>query len=105
MAQFDMSLLEKTDSRVEQHRGRMYRVILVNDETTPMDVVTVILMAVFEKSGDDAVNLMMTAHLNGKAVIDRMPKKLAIAKQQQAMSLASEFGYSDFTIKLEEEEE
>lgn len=105
MPQFDLSLLDKVDSKIEQSKGRMYRVILVNDESTPMDVVTVILMLVFEKNGEDAVQLMMTAHLNGKALIDKMPKKLAIAKQAEAMKLARELGYPDFTIKLEEEEE
>ena len=105
MAQFDMSLLEKVDNKTEQKKGRMYKVVLVNDESTPMDVVVVILAIVFDKNGQDAVQLMMTAHLNGQAVIDKMPKKLAVAKQSQAMALAKELGFNEFTIRLEEEDE
>lgn len=93
-----------TDVRatVDIQSGRMCKVILKNDNTTEMTVVVVILLQVFQKNELEAIGLMLTAHNQGKALIDVMPKKLARAKRVEAMRMAREAGYPDFTIDIEE---
>ena len=105
MSQFDMTLLEKVDSTTEQKKGRMSKVILVNDETTDMVMVMLCLHIVFDKSIDESQNLMMTAHLSGRATIGVMPKKLALAKAKEGMDFVHEVGYKDFTILCEDTDE
>ncbi len=46
-----------------------YLVFLWNDPVTPMQVVTRVLMKVFGYAKDKAELLMITAHLEGKAVV------------------------------------
>lgn len=80
----------------------MWNVVMHNDDTTSMDAVVIILIAVFKKDHRDAIELMLTVHLHGKAVIDTLPKKLAKARQAEAMNLAKQLGYPEFTITVEE---
>ena len=102
MAQFDTNLLERTDAKIDQTGSRMYKLVLRNDESTPMDAVTLALMLVFDKSQEEATSLMLSAHINGQATIAVMPKKMARAKQAQAVKLVHSLGFTEFTITLEE---
>ncbi|WP_407178992.1 ATP-dependent Clp protease adaptor ClpS [Bradyrhizobium sp. STM 3562] len=45
----------------------MLRVLVANDDVTPMEFVVTILEEVFEKSHDDAVKIMLEAHRDGQA--------------------------------------
>ena len=44
-------------------------VVFYNDDYTTMDFVVEVLVSIFNKSHDDAENLMQTVHENGSAVI------------------------------------
>lgn len=88
--------------KTEIKTGRMCKVILLNDSTTPMDAVVLALLIVFEKGKDDAMSIMLSAHINGRATIDVMPKKLAKSKQSQAVKLVHSLGFTEFQITLEE---
>lgn len=103
MAQISTTILDKVEIGTVQQSGRMCRVVLLNDETTPMDAVVLVLLIVFNKDMDTANSLMLSAHVNGRAVIDVMPKKLAYAKRTEAMKLAKSLGCDEFTVVVEEE--
>ena len=51
-----------------------YRVIVHNDEVTPMDFVTHILVTVFYVPRENALTIMYSAHLNGAAYVQTLPK-------------------------------
>lgn len=95
-------VLTDVSTQIDIKTGRMCKVILKNDDTTEMTIVVVILLQVFQKNELEAVGLMLQAHKCGKALIDIMPKKLARAKRVEAMRMAHEAGYPDFTIDIEE---
>lgn len=53
-------------------RGPLYRVFIHNDDVTPMDFVIHVLITVFTVPHPNAVNIMYTAHLNGKAYVQTL---------------------------------
>ncbi len=61
-----------------------YRVIIHNDDVTPMDFVLHILRAVFLLDGLRALQVMYTAHYHGAAYVQTLPKSEAVQRVGQA---------------------
>ncbi|KGJ98684.1 ATP-dependent Clp protease adapter ClpS [Thalassotalea sp. ND16A] len=57
--------LEEVKDKVQ--RPSMYRVILLNDDYTPMDFVVDVLSRFFQMNTDQATQIMLTIHYKGKA--------------------------------------
>ncbi len=78
----------KAEQRLE--RPKLYKVLLHNDDFTPMEFVVQILKAVFHKSESDATAIMFQAHLNGFAVAGVYAHEIAEEKVNRTSSLARE---------------
>ena len=64
-----------------------YKVILHNDDHTPMDIVVfALLKSVPSLNEDDAINIMMTAHNEGTAVVIACPMETAELYQSRILS-------------------
>lgn len=61
-------------------KPRMYKVILLNDDYTPMEFVIDILCLFFAKSKEEAEYLMLSVHHQGKAVCGIYPRDIAESK-------------------------
>ena len=70
-----------------------YSVVFHNDDFTPMEFVTLILMHIFFKTEADALNLMMKVHQEGKALIGTYSYDIASSKADTATNLARKNGY------------
>lgn len=79
-----------------------YKVIIHNDDVTPVDFVIVMLMTVFNYDDGRAVDLTMAVHNQGKAVAGVYPYEIAEQKALEASSLASTNSYP-LVIKVESE--
>ena len=80
----------------------LYRVIIHNDEVTPMDFVISILERIFFVSGPDALNIMFTAHYTGLAFVQMLPKSEAQSRIGKAHFAAGLEGYPlRFTMEPE----
>jgi len=80
----------------------LYRVIIHNDEVTPMDFVIAILERIFFVSGASAVNIMFTAHYTGVAYVQTLPKTEAESRVGKAHFAAGLEGYPlHFTLEPE----
>jgi ATP-dependent Clp protease adaptor protein ClpS len=66
----------------------LYRVIIHNDDVTPMDFVVRVLKEVFHKAATEAVRIMLEAHVTGAALVAVMPLEQAELRVEQAHSLA-----------------
>jgi ATP-dependent Clp protease adaptor protein ClpS len=66
------------ETRVE--RPRMYRVLLHNDDYTPMDFVVAVLCEVFHKDEAEAVRVMLHVHKRGMGVAGVFPHQVAETK-------------------------
>ena len=71
----------------------LYRVIIHNDDVTPMDYVIYILLQIFLLSGPGAVQVMYTAHYHGSAYVQTLPKTEAQARINKAHFAAGAEGY------------
>jgi len=71
----------------------MYRVIIHNDDVTPMDFVVHILERIFFVSGPAAVKIMFTAHTTGAAYVQSLPKAEAQNRIGRAHFAAGLEGY------------
>lgn len=94
---------EKIKKEQEQtNEGPLYRVIVHNDEVTPMDFVIDILITIFDLPAANAAYVMYTAHLNGNAYVQTLPKPEAQRRINKAHFSARLIGYPlQFTMEPE----
>lgn len=72
---------------------RRYKVVLHNDDFTPMEFVTAVLEDVFRKTPAEATRIMLTVHKTGIGVAGVYSFEVAEAKAAQASDLAREAAY------------
>ncbi len=77
----------------ETEKEPPYRVIVHNDDVTPMDFVTHILVTVFFVPHENALTIMYTAHLNGAAYVQTLPRAEAKKRINAAHFAARLAGY------------
>jgi ATP-dependent Clp protease adaptor protein ClpS len=61
----------------------MYRVLLLNDDFTPMDFVVVVLERFFGLSREQSTQVMLKVHREGKGACGVFPRDVAATKVQQ----------------------
>ncbi|TPV60972.1 ATP-dependent Clp protease adapter ClpS [Aestuariibacter sp. GS-14] len=79
-------LLERERQRTEP--PPMYKVLLNNDDYTPMDFVVEVLMRFFRLDGEKANQVMLTVHYRGKAVCGIYTAEIAETKVMQVNQYA-----------------
>lgn len=72
---------------------RLYRVILHNDDYTPMDFVVHVLMSVFKKDELAATQIMLNVHHLGKGVCGVYTYEIAETKITRVHELAEQHEY------------
>lgn len=86
MTKSDTSI--RTDTQLKPARPRLHKVILLNDDYTPRDLVTAVLQAVFHMGEAQALKVMLTAHQKGACVVAVFTREIAESKATEA----TEFG-------------
>lgn len=77
-----------------------YRVIIHNDDVTPMDFVVGVLLHIFLLPGARALQVMYTAHYHGSATVQILPKPEALLRVHRAELMARLEGYPlRFTVE------
>lgn len=74
--------------RQKTKRPSLYKVLLLNDDYTPMEFVVYVLERFFNLDGDRAYHIMMTVHTKGVAVVGVYPYEVAETKVTQVMDCA-----------------
>ncbi len=82
----DASLATKT--RPKMQRPLMYKVMLLNDDYTPMEFVVHILERFFGLNHAQAFEIMLTVHKKGLAVVGVFSFEVAETKVAQVMDFA-----------------
>lgn len=70
-----------------------YRVLMLNDDYTPMDFVIEVLESLFSMATDNATRTMMLVHTEGQAPCGIYTFEIAEAKVEQANSYAQSHGH------------
>lgn len=79
-----------------------YRVLIHNDDVTPMEFVVQVLQSVFELLFERAEAVMMTAHRKGTAYVATYSKEEALSRVTRAHGMARAEGYPlKFTVEQE----
>jgi ATP-dependent Clp protease adaptor protein ClpS len=79
--------------RQKINRPNKYKVVFYNDDYTPMNLVTLILMEVFNKSELEARTIMLKVHKGGKAIAGVYSKEIAQTKVDTTKMYARDAGY------------
>lgn len=71
----------------------MYKVLLLNDDYTPMDFVVMILQIHFHKDEEAAIKIMLSVHEQGSGICGVYPKDIAETKVYNVISDARRAGH------------
>ena len=77
-----------TLTRAKTQKPAMYKVLLLNDDYTPMEFVIYVLQRFFSKSAEDATKIMLHVHQNGVGVCGVFTYEVAETKVTQVMDMA-----------------
>lgn len=68
----------------------MYKVLLLNDDYTPMDFVVAVLQRFFSKNREQATRIMLKVHNEGRGLCGIYPRDIAATKVEQVAAYARE---------------
>lgn len=77
-----------TKVRPKTKKPSMWRVLLMNDDYTPMEFVVSILMGIFNKTSEEATQIMLNVHQSGVGTCGVYTFEIAETKVAQVMDSA-----------------
>jgi ATP-dependent Clp protease adaptor protein ClpS len=81
------------DQEEETELEPLYRVLIHNDDVTPMDFVVHVLKTIFYLSNPRAFEIMLIAHVTGLAYVQTLPRSEAEKRINKAHFAAGLEGY------------
>ena len=87
----DSLVLERRRQRLQP--PRMYQVVMLNDDFTPMEFVIVVLQEFFGKDWESATQIMLKIHLDGRGVCGVYSQDVAATKVEQVLDAAQKAGH------------
>ncbi len=89
----DMATRSREGTVLEAKKSKLkppplFKVILLNDDYTPMEFVVVVLQKFFSMSREKATQVMLKVHREGMGVCGVYPKDIATTKVEQVASYA-----------------
>ena len=76
------------EPEVKTKRPPRYKVILLNDDYTPMDFVVMVLEQIFRKTNQDALTVMLEVHQKGAGLAGVYTRDVAETKSAQVSEYA-----------------
>ena len=83
----------KDDTALEARKSKikpppMYKVMLLNDDYTPMEFVVLVLQKFFSMTREKATQVMLKVHREGIGVCGVFPRDIAATKVEQVAAFA-----------------
>lgn len=100
MATTEVQIDEKIKQKIQE--PKRWKVVVLNDDTTPMDFVVGILTEIFKHTQETAKDITLEIHNNGSGIAGIYSFEIAEAKAVEATQLARSNGFP-LQIKMEEE--
>lgn len=79
-----------TQPKIELEPPSMYKVVLINDDYTPMDFVVEVLTIFFNMDLEKATHVMLTVHTQGKGTCGIFTRDIAETKAEQVNLFSKE---------------
>ena len=89
----DASGIAAAPAKPKLKRPPLYKVVLLNDDYTPMEFVVEILERFFGLNREKATQIMLTVHTKGKGVCGIYPRDIAETKAEQVNQHARDNGH------------
>jgi len=83
---YDTGTITRTKPKTQ--KPNLYRVLLLNDDYTPMEFVVLVLQDVFNKSREDVMRIMLHVHNKGVGECGVYPYEVAETKVTRVMDTA-----------------
>ncbi|MGE0828254.1 MAG: ATP-dependent Clp protease adapter ClpS [Hyphomonadaceae bacterium] len=77
-----------TKTRAKTKKPSLYRVLLLNDDYTPMEFVVYVLERFFQKSREEATRIMLHVHQHGVGLCGIFTYEVAETKVAQVLDMA-----------------
>ena len=90
------------EARPRTKKPSMYKVIMLNDDYTPMEFVVYVLQRFFSMSSDQATAIMLNVHQRGVGVCGVYSFEIAESKAQKTIDYARK---NDHPLQLQLEKE
>ncbi len=87
----DSGVLTRTKAKTK--KPSLYKVLLLNDDYTPMEFVVHVLETFFSKSREDAYRIMLHVHQKGVGICGVYTFEVAETKVTQVMDFAKQNGH------------
>jgi ATP-dependent Clp protease adaptor protein ClpS len=84
-------VVERQTSKTEP--PRMYQVVLLNDDYTPMEFVVMVLQEYFNRDLESATQIMLKIHHEGRGVCGVFSKDVAATKVELVLAAARRGGH------------
>jgi ATP-dependent Clp protease adaptor protein ClpS len=84
-------VVERKAQRVEP--PRLYQVVLLNDDYTPMEFVVMVLQEFFQHGHETATQIMLKIHHEGRGVCGVYTKDVASTKVETVLAAAKRSGH------------
>jgi ATP-dependent Clp protease adaptor protein ClpS len=87
----DDAVLERQEQKVKP--PAMYKVVLLNDDFTPMEFVVMVVQQHFNKDRETATHIMLKVHREGRGVCGVYTRDIASTKVEQVVTHARQAGH------------
>ena len=91
-----------TKAKPKTQKPSLYKVIMLNDDYTPMEFVVLVLQEFFRKTQEEATEIMLHVHQRGVGVCGVYTYEIAETKATQVMDLARK-NQHPLQVQLEKE--
>ena len=82
--------LKLKPGKIKPKLPSLYKVVILNDDYTPMEFVVHVVQTVFNKTHDEATRLMLKIHTEGMGICGMYPLEIAETKMNQVLNFAKE---------------
>jgi ATP-dependent Clp protease adaptor protein ClpS len=82
-----------TKTRPKTKKPSLYKVLLLNDDFTPMEFVVLVLQRFFNKGHEDATRIMLHVHHKGVGICGVYTYEVAETKVTQVMDFSRQHGH------------
>lgn len=89
----DQDTKKDTRSKSGNSPPRMFKVIILNDDFTPMEFVIDILEGIFKKSHAEAATIALNVHEKGSGIAGTYTRDIAETKTEKAIARARAAGH------------